>query len=309
MSDLLNYKSTYGLLDKLSEKFKVSLFKAVTKNSSELFLRGRDSISIYPQVISLHEPELTKFIKFCNKNGASDFFLDIGANIGLITCQVGSSFKEVYCFEPNPLCQHILKVNTEVSLGSENVNVNICEYGLGENNETLKLWVPRKNWGGAFVRCDGNKYNEDILSKKDGFKSIDNSNYYIKNVEIRSGREALKKIFSNLAEKNFKNGFIKIDVEGMELTVLKEIALALPDDVNISVIFENFDKDFDFNLLDLSFKNRSVKKYKLDCVCPYTPGWPSILKGIAMLFKPCKTGLKDLSLCADKTGEIVMVIE
>jgi hypothetical protein len=40
-----------------------------------------------------YEPEVVELIKYWADSNYSDFFLDIGANIGLISCQVGHLFK------------------------------------------------------------------------------------------------------------------------------------------------------------------------------------------------------------------------
>ena len=43
---------------------KYNLFKSLTSKSLDFFLRGRDIISITPQVFGVHEQALTNFIKF-----------------------------------------------------------------------------------------------------------------------------------------------------------------------------------------------------------------------------------------------------
>ncbi len=119
----------------------------------------------------MHEPVLTKFIETCCDSEYSDFLIDIGANIGLTTCQNGNAFKEVVCFEPNPLCVNVLKVNTEIAIDGPTVEIN--EYGLGAEEGKFELWMAKNNWGGGFVRNAQNTYSDDTLAIKDGFKYID----------------------------------------------------------------------------------------------------------------------------------------
>ena len=68
-------------------------FESLTKNSLNLFLRIGDSISISPQIKGSWEPVLASFLKFAASNGYSDFLIDIGANVGLTSCQSGRLFK------------------------------------------------------------------------------------------------------------------------------------------------------------------------------------------------------------------------
>ena len=109
------------------QKFKRSIFKRLSKNSVNYFLRGQDKISIEPSVNGVYEPDITELISYFNEIGYCDFLFDIGANIGLTSCQNGLAFDKVFCFEPNPLCLHILKVNTEITL--DNINIEINEFG------------------------------------------------------------------------------------------------------------------------------------------------------------------------------------
>src|ERR1039457_1398249 len=76
-------ESAFGYLH---NKITCGLFKYLTKNSTNLFLKGKDIISIYPQTVGIHEPTITSLIDHFASNGYSDFLIDIGANIGLTSC-------------------------------------------------------------------------------------------------------------------------------------------------------------------------------------------------------------------------------
>ena len=71
-------------------ELKVLVLKKISSKKSDFFLRVKDIISHRPIVSGIHEPELTELINFYSENGYSDFFIDIGANIGITSCQNGS---------------------------------------------------------------------------------------------------------------------------------------------------------------------------------------------------------------------------
>mgnify|MGYP005688757153 CR=1 FL=1 len=64
----------YVLKDILLEK----IFKYFTSQSTEMFLKGRDTISINPQLHGYHERELTDLIISIANRGENDFLIDIG---------------------------------------------------------------------------------------------------------------------------------------------------------------------------------------------------------------------------------------
>ena len=164
---MILHKSTYYSV--LKKRFQGSLLRKLTRKSPNIFLRSGDTISKGPLIDGIHEGPLTKFIGNSAENGMSDFLIDIGANIGLTSCQNGNGFKKVYCFEPNPLCLNILKTNLAISLGKG--DFKIFDFALGDEDGEFDLYVPKHNWGGAFVK-DGNDYADDVLGKKDGFMVI-----------------------------------------------------------------------------------------------------------------------------------------
>lgn len=238
------------------------LFRKISKNSSRLFLKGNDYISQRPITEGLWELSLTSFITSFAEKGYSDFFIDIGANIGLISCQNGIFFKKVICFEPNPLCVQILKVNLEISLPPD--IFTIYEYGLGEESGTFNLYIPKHNWGGAFIDNDSNSYSKELLFLKDSSAKGNLDNYSVQKVRIESTNQSFDEVFRDLKSKGLRKGVIKLDVEGCELTILKGIAKELPSDFSLYVIFENLNKNFDFQLLTEQFPKRELKIYKLE---------------------------------------------
>ena len=282
------------------------LFRLITKNSTKLFLRGKDIISISPQIIGKHEPILTCFIDAMANIGYDDFLIDIGANIGLCSCQNGASFKQIIAFEPNPLAANILRVNTEIAIGSANIEIN--EFGLGAENEELSLLIPKNNWGGAFIKGDQNNYSEEIIAKKDGYRSFNYENYIEKKVQIKKTTEVLEKRFKYLLDAGSSNGVIKIDVEGMEEQVLKGIAKTLPTELEVIIIFENFDPEFPLENVINQFKGRDTKPYKLDRKLPYSSNWLWLIKIIVLMTSRIETKLIEVSESSSATGDIVLLI-
>ena len=300
--------STYGY-KLIIKEFKSLLFRSLISNKFRFFFQPQDAISVNPIVNGEHEPDLTRLISHFNEIGYCDFFIDIGANIGLTSCQNGSVFKKVICFEPNPLCLHILKVNTEIALSNTSFEIN--EFGLGSYDADLDLYIPKHNWGGAFVKGDDNSYSEKVLATKDEFLEIDENNYFIKKIQIRSCKDTLDKKFSSLSNDGLNNGVIKIDVEGMEKAALKGISQSIPDNFNAMIVFENWDPNFNFDEVkeyfsawqnaffmlsyDDTFRNNRFKNK-----------WEKLVHSIALLFSKSQSLLIPYKNSKNKVGDIVI---
>lgn len=116
----------------LLENFKRFIFAKLTNRALPVFLKGDDIISINTQILGIHEPVITALIRSYANEGYNGFLLDIGANIGLTSCQNGNDFSECHLFEPNPLCQHILEVNTALTLTKPKVTIHRFTLGIEE---------------------------------------------------------------------------------------------------------------------------------------------------------------------------------
>jgi len=195
---------------------------------------------VSPQISGVYEEHLTKYVDEVASNGFSNFYIDIGANIGLSSSQSGGKFSKVICFEPNPLCVNVLKTNLSISLDEGQFKMN--EYALGESDGAFDLYIPRHNWGGGFVR-DHNSYSDDILTSKDGFDELDNDNYIIKTIQVKKAEGVFQELFASLLSSGLTKGVIKIDVEGFEQTVISALGRALPQNIELVVIFENWDAE------------------------------------------------------------------
>jgi FkbM family methyltransferase len=286
-------------------RFKNSIYRKITKNHLPLFFRGGDTITTQPMVNGVYEPEIKSLIEYYADAGYSDFFIDIGANIGLTSCQSGRRFKELHLYEPNPDCCNILKVNTNIMLTGHNYKIH--EYGLGEKSSNLKFCTPHNNWGGAFVMSEGNSYSEKIQAAKDGHKKFDASQYAISEVKIEPAEKIMRNIFNSLSERNLNSGVIKIDVEGYELTILDAISKTLPERLKIAIIFENWSSEINFSTVLHNFDKRArmMKIVTIKKPIKILPRWINtillLMRGsIDTVLAPCASG--------SHTGDLVLEV-
>lgn len=289
----------------LGYRFKKARFRRLTRQSSNLFLRGGDVISIDPQVIGVHEPVVTSLIDSFCRAGYSDFLIDIGANIGLTSCQNGKRFQRVDMFEPNPLCCKILEVNSAIALGKTKHHIH--SYGLGAEEMSAVLTVPTLNWGGAFIRDKSNSYDSKALANKDGLDGLFADNYFEVEIRVREASAALAPIFSELEASQLKRGVIKIDVEGYEPAVLKGIAQALPSGLKALIVFESWSADFDMAGVLSHFGGRATP-YKLIRDAPWKNNWPRLLKALALLLKPRFVNRIGTNDSSDWRGDVVLMV-
>lgn len=140
--------------------------------------------------------ELSKLLK--DEGYLNSTCLDVGANIGNHTIVFASLFNKVIAFEPNHEVLPLLKYNT-----SHFNNVEIMEYGAGEYATQLRATASRHNIGGASIK---RALNEDGNSDKAEYV------FNIKSIDEMIGA-SIKDI-----------SFIKLDVEGQELSALKGAA-------------------------------------------------------------------------------------
>jgi len=118
---------------------------------------------------------------------------DIGANIGCTSILFGQVAKEVISFEPSPTTFKFLELN----VNKANLkNVTLRNIGLGNKNENLTLTFAPSNRSGGFV---SNQTQASV-------------GHIIEKIIIKNGDSITK-------DANVE--FIKIDVEGFEMNVLK----------------------------------------------------------------------------------------
>ncbi len=144
-----------------------------------------------------YEPDVTDIISKIVVKG--DVCLDIGANIGWYTTLmqklVGENGK-VYAFEPVPVSFSMLERNTKLNSLSANISINNIALGETEEETEIYLFENLPDGHASLAKCGGEKYKT----------------FKIQMVTLDSFIEK-----NEIGEINF----IKADIEGAELTMLK----------------------------------------------------------------------------------------
>jgi FkbM family methyltransferase len=213
-------------------------FKMLTKHTAPLYLKADDMITPSPMTIAAHEKPVTYLLRALSRDGYRDALFDIGANIGLATYFARDAFDRVFGFEPNPEIFHALSAN----LGRDPL-VQLFNFGLGDRNEETSLMAPRGNYGGAFIPDASNAYAPNEIAAVSGFSSFRADDYLSFPIVVKRGRDVLPSLFAELVPN--ASFTIKIDVEGYEQTILREIAASLPSVARVAILFENWNKAFD----------------------------------------------------------------
>lgn len=244
----------------LSIEVRRRLLARLTSRSLPMFLRPQDLISHQPMVDGSYEPQVRALIEQLASDGHDGFLFDIGANIGLTSCQSGDAFKRVFLFEPNPGSFAILGVNCALSL--RKARYELFNFGLAPQSGNAELTVPRFNWGGAFVRGLDNAYSDELLARKDNLPALDPANYRTLEIRLESAAERLAPLFEGLAASGLTRGVFKIDVEGYERPIIGELAKVLPPAFGAAIVFENWDPALDVAALIAPF-GRPCRLFRL----------------------------------------------
>ena len=119
--------------------------------------------------------------------------LDIGAHVGLWTMQLAKSFETVHAFEPLPVHVECFKANT-----AELKNVILHELCLGSHNGVAAIQPIEDNSGNSHMAATGETIASALMANLN--RLDDYAEERMPGVEV---------------------GFIKIDVEGYEIHVVK----------------------------------------------------------------------------------------
>jgi len=140
------------------------------------------------------------------KNLDFDMMIDIGAHEG----EFLSSFlkirkiKKFYCFEPQIKIFEKLKKKYE-----KNNKIKFFNFPLGEKSKKTRLFLSKLTYTATL-----SSYNKVSLYLK--FKNFLLDDHYHQSITVK--QKTFDQIFKNI---NIKESFLKIDVEGYELNVLK----------------------------------------------------------------------------------------
>jgi FkbM family methyltransferase len=135
--------------------------------------------------------EMDMILNLIEKNS---YFYDIGANIGWYSINIAKKMKnvKVFAFEPIPKTFGYLEKNTALN---DIKNINLFNFGFSdEENEFIFYYYPEGSGNASLVNLSGLDEVEEVLCK---VKKLDN---FVENGPV---------------------DFIKCDVEGAELFVLK----------------------------------------------------------------------------------------
>jgi FkbM family methyltransferase len=296
---------SYSSLEYMNDHRNRDLIDKITQKSANLFVRGGDKISSNPLAFGRHEIDTEEVIKTYRNNDYNDFLIDIGANIGLTSCLTGNGFSRIFCYEPNPQVYRILQTNIEITFGI-NHQVTLNNFGLGEGDNQLELTIPKKNYGGAYIK-QGNSYSNDILLKKDRIKDPFNAYDHIK-VSIKNTKTHMTGLFKNDIPVGSR-GVIKIDVEGYEPYILQAIAETLPSDNSCAIIFENHNPNIQINDMK-GFFSQDMNLYRLDHYPVRAPFKDKSLRRVrAFMGATGHYTLTKLNEEKDSIGQLLIVLE
>jgi len=173
----------------------VFTLKNIKGNEYKIYANGYDPIASEAFWKQGYEENLMKHLSEFGKN--AEYFFDIGANTGFLTINMGlmPKVKKVFSFEPLPIAFEILQTNIKLN------NLKNCEafkIGIGDKCSKLSFYVPNV---------------KSIPSSS----SLD-KNFYRSTEEIKIDVITLDSFIE--VNKIKKVDLVKIDVEGMELSVL-----------------------------------------------------------------------------------------
>ena len=198
---LVESNSKYLSINKLEIELKKNC--KLGKNKEKIYLIPDEIMTPFVLKNNHWDYEIINFIKKC-KIKKNNVFLDIGSNIGLVSKQLIESnvkINKFLCFEPNKNSFECLKLN--LSLNKE---VNLYNFGLGLNNQNLKLYKNEMNSGdSSFVKKKGN-FEICKIKNINSFFEDNNKILNRKKLIYKSDTQGMdEEIFTGLKEKYFKN--------------------------------------------------------------------------------------------------------
>lgn len=191
------------------------------------------------QLIFFHNEYEKKQINFLTtniKDSNPSIFIDIGANSGIYSLQVGKSFPDLKIISFEPVKETFLKFEQNLLLNKNIKNIKAYNLGLSNQNQSLQMKALKKNGyiqQGGFGVVSQNENTESLHTEFAMFKKGDEQ-FDLENNMI----------------------FIKIDVEGHELSVLNGIAKLISNNkIFIQVeIFDHLFKNTNNFLIKNNFK-------------------------------------------------------
>lgn len=243
MMDMSKFYETRTAIKQIAMKVKYYIFRRLFRKSQTMFMNPADIITRFTLAYDFHERVVYELFQYLGNSSYNDFFIDIGANIGLTSSQTKGLFKKYYMVEPNPILHNVLVANATIHLPEKSFNT--YNVGLSDEEKNSTLMIPRDNWGGAFI-LDGNDYDINTLLSKDGKNHLDEKNYLKQNIKLIKSDEFINNVIQDLKKLNLENGVLKIDVEGYEKKILRKILPILQENkIGCYILFEQWNDNWD----------------------------------------------------------------
>lgn len=170
---------------------------------------------------SFHQKRIINYLKKLNLK----YFIDVGAHKGeFLSYVLALNYKKIYCFEPQKKIFKILYKNFK-----NKKNIHLFNIGLAHRNSKIIFYENKLTSTSTFSKSKNTpflKIKNIILNSKKSY-----TDKYSINVKT------LDEIFIN---KKISNIFLKIDVEGFELNVLKGAKKTLSKKVKFILIEKHF---------------------------------------------------------------------
>lgn len=176
---------------------------------------ANDLIGLFIYMNGVHEKDeiedLLQLMALLGIDVSGSSVIDVGANIGNHSLEFARHFAKVYAFEPNPHTFKLLSFNADFR-----PNIAVFSHGLSDKDEELMLSEDIVNYGGSSAVL---QFGSDSR------------------VRIKVKR------LDDVAKKIRDVSLIKIDVEGMELNVLKGAVETIRSNQPI-IAFEQHEGEF-----------------------------------------------------------------
>ncbi len=168
-----------------------------------------------------HQKRILEYVKKLNV----EYFIDVGAHKGeFLSYILTLKYKKIYCFEPQKRVFKTLYKNFK-----NKKNVKLFNIGLADKKSNLTLYINKLTSTSTF-----SKNKDTFFSRLKNF-ILNSKNSYIDKYYINT-----KKLDEIAIDKKVENIFLKIDVEGFELNVLKGAKKLLSKKVKYVLIERHF---------------------------------------------------------------------